>query len=65
MEIINEKTLKVIRLMYQDQAPEVGQVDKPKEAGEEADSFKFKLKLKRMGVSIINSGAREIAYIFA
>jgi len=36
----------------------------PVQAPVEGLSFRMKLKLKRCGFSIINSNAREIAYVF-
>ena len=67
LEITNEKTLKVVRIMhphqtlYEDLADQNPLLDE--EMLSNATKFsKIKLKINRLGLSVVNSQAREILY---
>jgi len=63
MEITNEKTMKVVRITY----PKMTMVDTTErnlESSEmsEVKLSKLKLSINRLGLSVVNSQAREICY---
>ncbi len=65
LEIINEKTIKVVRILYIQNAYNQQVLIKDKEEKKkEETSSKIKIIFKNFGMSIINSQAREIAYVY-
>ena len=67
LEITNEKTMKVVRItyptqnLYEDETVQ-NLLDEDQQAPSEAKMSKLKLKINRLGLSVINSQAREICY---
>jgi len=64
LEIINEKTIKVLRFLYQNQVAHQDDHEQEKDL-KDKNSLKLKIKLASLGVSIVNSSAREVSYISA
>ena len=63
MEITNEKTMKVVKITY----PKMTMVDTTQRNNENSEMnnvklSKLKLSINRLGLSVVNSQAREICY---
>jgi hypothetical protein len=57
MEIVNEKTMKVVRIKYKEEAlHQIQNEEKDKDDDHEIDTFlKQKLVINRLGLSVVNS----------
>ena len=63
MEITNEKTMKVVKIIY----PKMTMVDTTSSKHDDSEMSevklsKIKLVVNRLGLSVVNSQAREICY---
>ena len=64
LEVIDEKAIKILRILYSHNAQDQKELIKEKnEQQKEQATNRMRLYFKELGISIVNSQAREIAYL--
>lgn len=63
LEISNEKTLKVIRIVYEKMLTQSPEEDKQNHTQAQGVTHIQKLLISHLGLSIVNQQARELCYI--
>ena len=58
LEIANEKTIKVVRILY----PQMVVIEEKPKSASNLFTQKTKLSIHRLGLSLVNSHARELCY---